>query len=71
MKFSSILRSIISASKGAERTSKKRSKESPNPGQICPYCHGTGLREGVSQITIMTMQPQRCEICGGSGRLPT
>lgn len=51
----------------------KKPKEStvdPDFGRICPYCRGTGLRSNNNPITGLTAQPERCSICGGSGRIP-
>ena len=36
-------------------------------GKICPYCGGTGLR--VDDTSMLPLQP-RCNVCGGSGRIP-
>lgn len=36
-------------------------------GKICPYCGGTGLR--VGDTSMLPLQP-RCNVCGGSGRIP-
>ena len=37
--------------------------------RVCPYCHGSGL-DNNNPVTPLTMQPQNCTVCGGSGRVP-
>ncbi|MBO4855374.1 hypothetical protein J6X15_03080 [Candidatus Saccharibacteria bacterium] len=35
-------------------------------GKICPYCGGSGIRNNVALLPAQ----RRCDVCGGSGRIP-
>ena len=71
MSSSSILQSILHPRKKAgKHSTHQHIGFDPNLGLVCPYCHGTGFRNNSNPITAISLQPQRCNVCGGSGRIP-
>lgn len=44
-------------------------KTAPYNERLCPYCNGSGINPR-SPTDYATMQPQRCSVCGGRGRVP-
>ena len=69
MKFSSILRSIRFKSSQASQKSEHKSDRDRLNDRVCPYCNGSGI-DNHNPTNALTMQPQRCSICGGRGRIP-
>ena len=41
----------------------------PYNERLCPYCNGSGINPRIP-TDYATMQPQRCAVCGGRGRVP-
>ena len=69
MKFSSILKSIRFKSSQASQKSEYKSNRDRLNDRVCPYCSGSGI-DNSHPANTLTMQPQRCSVCGGRGRIP-
>ena len=59
----------ISISEIMRLLKKRREKKEYLNEKLCPYCNGSGINS-QSPTDFGTMQPQRCSICGGRGRIP-
>ncbi|MDO4219761.1 MAG: hypothetical protein Q4D22_00815 [Candidatus Saccharibacteria bacterium] len=69
MKLSSILESIRSKTRHAGEKPTCKSDKTRLNDRVCPYCNGSGI-DNSHPANTLTMQPQRCSVCGGRGRIP-
>ena len=65
--FNFISRLFSGSKQQAKDKTHTNEKQIRTYGKVCPYCGGTGLR--TDDTSMLPLQP-RCNVCGGSGRIP-